>query len=81
MDRYLVISSDTHAGPPSEAYRDYVDPQHRAALENLGDVHLALAIAARARAASGARGDTTGLQRKLRLAREIQPAAAPRAPG
>lgn len=57
------------------------DPQHRAALENLGDVHLALAIAAWARAASGARGDTTGLQRKLRLAREIQPAAAPRAPG
>ena len=29
MDRYLVISSDTHAGPPSEAYRDYVDPQYR----------------------------------------------------
>jgi hypothetical protein len=28
MNRYLVISSDTHAGPPSEAYRDYVDPQH-----------------------------------------------------
>ena len=30
MNRYLVISSDTHAGPPSEAYRDYVDPQREA---------------------------------------------------
>jgi predicted TIM-barrel fold metal-dependent hydrolase len=25
--RYLVISSDTHAGPPTAAYREYVDPQ------------------------------------------------------
>ena len=34
MNRYLVISSDTHAGPPSEAYRDYVDPQYREAFDN-----------------------------------------------
>ena len=33
MDRYLVISSDTHAGPPSEMYRDYVDPQYRDAFD------------------------------------------------
>jgi predicted TIM-barrel fold metal-dependent hydrolase len=29
MDRYLVISSDCHAGLPPERYRDYLDPQHR----------------------------------------------------
>lgn len=33
MDRYLVISSDTHAGPPSEAYRDYIDPSFREAFD------------------------------------------------
>ena len=33
MDRYLVISSDTHAGPPSVMYRDYVDPQYRDAFD------------------------------------------------
>ena len=27
MDRYLVISSDCHAGLPPERYRDYLDPQ------------------------------------------------------
>jgi predicted TIM-barrel fold metal-dependent hydrolase len=32
-DRYLVISSDCHAGLPPEQYRDYVDPQHRAAFD------------------------------------------------
>ena len=30
MDRYLVISSDGHAGPRPEVYRDYLDPQFRA---------------------------------------------------
>jgi Flp pilus assembly protein TadD len=54
------------------------DPSHRAARENLGDVHLALAIEAWSSAASGASGDSTALQRKLRLAREI---AAPPGPG
>jgi len=29
MDRYMVISSDCHAGLPPERYRDYVDPQYR----------------------------------------------------
>ena len=29
MDRYLVISSDGHAGPRPEIYRDYLDPQYR----------------------------------------------------
>jgi len=29
MDRYMVISSDGHAGPRPEVYRDYLDPRHR----------------------------------------------------
>ena len=29
MDRYLVISSDCHAGLQPERYRDYLDPQYR----------------------------------------------------
>ncbi|MBP1687092.1 MAG: amidohydrolase [Deltaproteobacteria bacterium] len=29
MERYLVISSDCHAGLPPEQYRDYLDPQYR----------------------------------------------------
>jgi len=42
QDRYLVISSDTHAGPPSEAYRDYVEPRHRAAFDEDLATKLAL---------------------------------------
>lgn len=49
MDRYLVISSDGHAGPRPEVYRDYLDPQYRdefdvqhaarmAALEQAGEM-------------------------------------------
>ncbi|MGH2685314.1 MAG: amidohydrolase family protein, partial [Actinomycetota bacterium] len=30
MDRYLMISSDGHAGPPAELYRDYLDPSYHA---------------------------------------------------
>ena len=33
MDRYLVISSDCHAGLPPEQYRDYVDPKYRDAFD------------------------------------------------
>jgi predicted TIM-barrel fold metal-dependent hydrolase len=33
-DRYLVISSDCHAGLPNEEYRPYLDPQHRAAFDD-----------------------------------------------
>jgi predicted TIM-barrel fold metal-dependent hydrolase len=29
MERYLVISSDGHAGPPSHIYREYLDPGFR----------------------------------------------------
>ncbi|MCH2170257.1 amidohydrolase [Myxococcota bacterium] len=41
MDRYLVISSDCHAGLQPGDYRDYLDPQHREAF----DVALPLQIA------------------------------------
>jgi len=40
MDRYLVISSDCHAGLPPERYRDYVDPQ----LREIFDVALPIQI-------------------------------------
>jgi predicted TIM-barrel fold metal-dependent hydrolase len=40
LDRYLVISSDGHAGLPPERYRDYLDPKYRAAFDD----HLAAAI-------------------------------------
>lgn len=42
-DRYLVISSDTHAGPPAERYRDYLDPAYRDAFdEHLRQARLEL---------------------------------------
>ena len=47
MDRYLVISSDCHAGLPPEKYRDYLDPQYREAF----DVALPIQIAATEEAA------------------------------
>jgi len=31
--QYLVISSDGHAGPPADVYRDYLDPAFRAAFD------------------------------------------------
>ena len=30
-DRYLIVSTDGHAGLLPEKYRDYVDPQYRSA--------------------------------------------------
>ncbi len=33
MNRYLVVSSDCHAGLPPERYRDYIDPQYRDAFD------------------------------------------------
>lgn len=62
------------------------DPSHRAARENLGDVHLALAMQAWSAAQAGAKGDDAALRRKLQLAREIQalpatPPASARLPG
>jgi predicted TIM-barrel fold metal-dependent hydrolase len=33
MSTYLVISSDGHAGPPAEIYRDYLEPEWREAFD------------------------------------------------
>jgi predicted TIM-barrel fold metal-dependent hydrolase len=33
VSNYLVISSDGHAGPPAEVYRDYLDPAFRQAFD------------------------------------------------
>ncbi|MDA8048018.1 MAG: amidohydrolase family protein [Actinomycetota bacterium] len=35
QDRYLIISSDTHAGLPTEQYRPYVDPGYRDAFDDM----------------------------------------------
>ena len=34
MDRYLVISSDCHAGLPNEQYREWLDPEFRPAFDD-----------------------------------------------
>ena len=47
MDRYMVISSDCHAGLPPEKYRDYLEPKYREAF----DVALPIQIAATQEAA------------------------------
>ena len=57
MDRYLVISSDCHAGLPPERYRDYLDPQYREAF----DVALPIQIEATQQAIR----DTAGLEPTL----------------
>ncbi len=41
-DRYMVISSDCHAGLPPERYREYVDPEYR----EIFDVALPIQIEA-----------------------------------
>ena len=40
-DRYLVISSDCHAGLKPEAYRDYLDPQYREAFDQALPIQIA----------------------------------------
>ena len=34
MQRYIVISSDCHAGPNSPAYREFLDPAYREAFDH-----------------------------------------------
>lgn len=34
MERYLIISSDCHAGPASPVYREYLDPAYRAEFDH-----------------------------------------------
>ena len=49
MDRYLVISSDGHAGPRPEVYRDYLDPRYRDEFDRQHAARMAMLEAAGAR--------------------------------
>ena len=46
MDRYLVISSDGHAGPRPEVYREYLDPQYREEFDRHNEARMAALEAA-----------------------------------
>jgi predicted TIM-barrel fold metal-dependent hydrolase len=46
MDRYLVISSDGHAGPHAADYREYVDPEFRDAFDAALPIQIAMTEAA-----------------------------------
>jgi len=43
MERYLVISTDCHAGLPPGGYRAYLDPQHRERFDAGMKLQLAMA--------------------------------------
>ena len=53
------------------------DPHNALALQNLGDVHLALAIDSWTQAAAATKGGSKALQHKLRAAREVMGAPTP----
>ena len=42
MDRYLVVSSDGHAGLPAAQYREYVDPEFRDAFDAALPIQVAM---------------------------------------
>ncbi len=63
MDRYLLVSSDGHAGPPAHIYREYLDPDFR---EKFDEQHHA-AQALRRASVMGA-GDKSAFQREWELA-------------
>lgn len=42
MEKYVVVSSDCHAGLPPEKYRDYLDPQYRETFDLALPVTMAL---------------------------------------
>jgi len=50
MDRYVVISSDCHAGPNSPVYREFLDPRYREAFDEELAERQALLDARRAEA-------------------------------
>ena len=87
----MLYAADGQLEPALAALRQALrnDPMHLAARENLGDVHLALALQAWAAAddagKSAGKADNVALKRKLRLAREIvqtpATATAQRPPG
>src|SRR3990172_1827920 len=46
MDRYLVISSDCHAGLPPERYREYLDAKYHAAFDQALPIQIEMTKAA-----------------------------------
>jgi predicted TIM-barrel fold metal-dependent hydrolase len=46
MDRYIVISSDCHAGLLPEKYRDYLDPQYREIFDQALPIQSEMAVKA-----------------------------------
>ena len=46
MDRFLVISSDCHAGLPGKRYREYLDPQYRDEFDRQYEARMAALEAA-----------------------------------
>ena len=47
MERYLVISTDCHAGLPPGGYREYLDPQYRERFDAALKVQVSMAREAR----------------------------------
>lgn len=43
MDRYIVVSSDCHAGLPIRQYRDYLDPKYRETLDHAAAIEIDMA--------------------------------------
>ena len=46
MDRYLVISSDGHAGLPPEKYREYLEPKYRSDFDDVVEREVRAAVLA-----------------------------------
>ncbi len=42
MEKYIVVSSDCHAGLPIQQYRDYIDPKYRKTLDESAPIEIAL---------------------------------------
>jgi predicted TIM-barrel fold metal-dependent hydrolase len=49
MDRFIVVSSDCHAGLPPAKYRDYLDPQYREAFDQALPIQLEMTKKAESR--------------------------------
>ena len=57
MDRYLLISSDGHAGPPAHIYREYLDEQYRDRFDEANQAAQQLRAAAATAMGTGDKSD------------------------
>ncbi len=60
MSRYTLVSTDGHAGPPSQVYRDYLEESFRVRF----DEHQAMMAAMRLQAFGGQQGDRDEFKEK-----------------